>query len=118
MLKHTLDLKYLRMISDGDLDFMKDLLRTFVKTTPEALDELREALASKDWTKMGRVMHKVKPSYLLIDVPEVSELVKSLEFNAKNSVNIPDIPDQVASLLESSEELMATVKTLLAEDDF
>ena len=117
MADHTLDLKYLRTISDDDVDFMKDLLMTFVKTTPEALEELKETLKNEDWYKMGRVMHKVKPSYLLLDVKEVSELVLSLEQNAKNAKNLDKIPGQVSQLLESSEDLLVKVSDILEKDD-
>lgn len=117
MADHTLDLVYLRTISDGDVDFMRDLLVTYVKTTPEALVELQDTLKEEDWYKMGRVMHKIKPSYLLLDVKEVTELVLSLEQNAKHAKNLEQIPGQVDQLVESSEDIMAKVNIILEKDD-
>lgn len=113
-----LDLSYLYEISDHDRDFIKEMLLTIVKTTPSALEEIKKNLSNKDWEQMGRQVHKLKPSLLLLNIDTLTKLIRSLEDNSKSATNIDHIPQQVSQLDEFTNEVLTDLNELLSSDNF
>jgi HPt (histidine-containing phosphotransfer) domain-containing protein len=52
----------LRSLSPDDDSFLRDLIRIFLKDSPERLAEIEEALAQGDATRMARAAHSLKGS--------------------------------------------------------
>ena len=113
-----LDLSYLYEISDHDRDFIKDMIDTIVRTTPACIDEINAAMREERWNEIGRLVHKVKPSLLLLNIDSLSALIRTLEDNAKKAINTDQIPEQVGHLTTFTGELIAELKDLMDSDSF
>ncbi|MBU2913810.1 MULTISPECIES: Hpt domain-containing protein [Reichenbachiella] len=113
-----IDYSYLYEISDNDRDFIKDMLDTIVKNTPGNLDEIGAAEQGQKWNELARSVHKLKPSLLLLNIASLTDLVKSLESNAKSQAAPATIKKQIAELKEFCDLLVSEIKKDIASDDY
>ena len=103
------DLDYIYTISDSDRDFIKEMLTTFVKITPESIDNINKALETKNWKEMARVAHKIKPSILLLGIDEFSNLVREIEQIPKHEIDVNSISVKVSLLNQYSLEALTDI---------
>jgi HPt (histidine-containing phosphotransfer) domain-containing protein len=117
-IKLPLDLSYLYEISDDDREFIYEMIRTIVNNTPPILKEIKEAGEKEKWTELGRLLHKFKPSLLLLNIDYLSTLIRSAENNAKKENNIEDIPSQLIELNQLCEILLKELNDLIETDRY
>lgn len=111
-----LDLSYLYEISDHDRAFILEMIETIVKNTPQDLVEIKEASDDANWRELGRLLHKLKPSLLLLNIQDLSSLVRLCEKNAKGEINIEDIPHQVTELDKFCNLIINELNELIEKD--
>src|SRR5690606_32774063 len=63
--KSEFDLAYLRSISDNNQEFLQEMIQTFIQTIPPVLKDMKQSLDRKDWKKLSRLAHQIKPSFSL-----------------------------------------------------
>tara|TARA_R110000868_G_scaffold274300_1_gene533526 strand:+ start:628 stop:978 length:351 start_codon:yes stop_codon:yes gene_type:complete len=112
------DLDYIYTISDSDRDFIKEMLTTFVKITPESIDNINKALETKNWKEMARVAHKIKPSILLLGIDEFSNLVREIEQIPKHEIDVNSISVKVSLLNQYSLEALTDINDLLKNGNY
>jgi len=113
-----LDLSYLYEISDHDREFIKEMIATIVKITPPSIQEINDSLTSKNWKEMGRLVHKLKPSLLLLNIDRLTVLIRSLEDNAKSGSNVENIPSQVNELSDFAGEIVTDLDAMIGADTY
>ena len=65
------------------------MIETFLKNTPDQLNQLREARKSRDWNTAARLVHKMKPSVTFMGISGVKEAIqKILDYE----IHLPDLP--------------------------
>lgn len=94
----TVDLSYLEMLADGDAGFINEMITTFIKNTPELIDEMKAALSKKDYVEIGRVAHKIKPTITFMGIHSFEEKIKTLEQYGKEEKNVDEIESLVSEL--------------------
>ena len=95
------DLTYLNSISDGNEEFINEIVTTFIEQTPPLLVEMEEAVEHKAWVKLGDLAHKIKPNLTLLGINQLSSLVLSIEVDGRSMTNVNSLPDKTQLLIES-----------------
>ena len=113
-----LDLTYLYEISDHDREFIYEMIMTIVKNTPEMLGDIEREGKAENWEQVGRLMHKLKPSLLLLNIDNLSSHIRELEGNAKAPRNMELIPKQIAELRELCDIILKELNDLIKSDQF
>jgi HPt (histidine-containing phosphotransfer) domain-containing protein len=106
------DLTYLNSISDGDEEFKKDMISTFLRSAPVYLADMKNSLTSGDWKKIGDIAHSMKPSFTLLGMQERKAVIFQLEDYGRNHLNTHKLPELVAEL----ETLIAEASSELRHD--
>ncbi|MGB3798987.1 MAG: response regulator, partial [Lewinella sp.] len=78
------DLTKLRELSRGDEDFVMSMVGIFVDQTPPALEEIREAMAVRDYECVGKTAHRIKPSIESMGIEELQGVAKEIELYARS----------------------------------
>lgn len=89
--KAAFDLAYLRSVSNNNQEFIQEMLLTFVQTTPPILGEMRDAVMRKDWHKLSRFAHQIKPSFGLLGMEALRKTVFYIEENAEKNADLPGL---------------------------
>jgi HPt (histidine-containing phosphotransfer) domain-containing protein len=92
------NLDYLKELSDGNEEFIKDIVATFVDETPENIKKLQAAISAKDYLTIKTVAHKIKPSMTFFGISELEGEVLALELNAHKLQNLEHIPTQIEKI--------------------
>ncbi|MEQ8425309.1 MAG: ATP-binding protein, partial [Cyclobacteriaceae bacterium] len=77
--KESVDLNYLKKISNNNTEFINDIINSFVLNTPKALDEIKKYIEEKNWAKMEEQVHKIKPTLTMIGMPKARESAIEIE---------------------------------------
>lgn len=108
-----LDLTFLHTISNGDQEFINDVLQTFLEEMPKDMQTLQTAIDSSDITAIGKMAHKTKSTLQTLGLAELKELAFSIEQDAKNEENAVSILTEAARFKTHVESLYPAVKALI-----
>ena len=92
------DLTYLKSVSDGDDQFVIDMVRSFIEKTPALLDELDKAAEGEDWTQVGALAHKLKPNLAFMGIESLKHLVLDIELSGKDLQHLEILSSKVKTL--------------------
>jgi HPt (histidine-containing phosphotransfer) domain-containing protein len=79
----NIDLSYLKSVTDGDEDLIKELVDIFKTQVPEYLTEFNDAFEQKDTESLSKIAHKSKSSVAIMGLSELAEQLSQLEKEAK-----------------------------------
>lgn len=96
-MKHT-DLTYLKELSNGSNEFVKEMLSIFIKEMPEAISKIETHLQKKEWQLLRGVLHKIKPSITFVGLKEIEEVVKDAEEYAGSQTNLDKLPEMIMKI--------------------
>ncbi|WP_192901714.1 ATP-binding protein [Psychroflexus aestuariivivens] len=101
------DFKKLEKIAQGDLEFIKKLLETFLLLIDEANSNLKKAIKEKNIILVKSILHKIKTSILDLGLAQIYELINKIE-----SCDLFESCDtEVCSILRSLELLEVKVRS-------
>lgn len=98
-------LDVLRKLCNGDIEFMKEMIQVFLRTSPDSLNNIKEGIEKGDLDLIGDYAHKLKSSIQIIGDSQLHALVKKIEQEAKSG-------DPNNCLKESISELEKALSTL------
>jgi HPt (histidine-containing phosphotransfer) domain-containing protein len=85
LMELTLDLTFIKEISDDDQEFINDVLNTFLAEMPKDILQMNQATANQDIVMIGRVAHKTKSTLQTLGLFELKELALKIEQLAKTT---------------------------------
>ncbi len=79
----TYNLDYLITISNGDTNFMVELLDLFLIQTPPQINLILNAIKNNDFETVANICHKIKPNFLIFGFSYAKLFFTTIENNAK-----------------------------------
>ena len=108
----SIDLSYLRTISDGSEDIIKELIEIFIEQIPEFTEGIQEHFQKKEWIALAGLAHKAKSSVISMGMSELGEVdLKNLELIAKNR-RIKELNENGSGDDSANEEIERLVQNL------
>jgi HPt (histidine-containing phosphotransfer) domain-containing protein len=93
-------LNYLKSISGGDEDFIKDMIQTFVNSVPEELNKISSGIKQLNWKKVGEDAHKFGSNLMYLELEELKKIVLSIEtfgLKMEHTEQIPVLFDKLST---------------------
>lgn len=81
--KQTLDKQQLKLLYADDLVYAKDIFQTFLEITPVELSALKKRVAAAELKEVQKLSHKIKPTFSMVGIKEISVQFFELENAAK-----------------------------------
>jgi PAS domain S-box-containing protein len=82
-----LDKKLLKELYGDDLDYAREMFDTFLNKSLPEVALLKRQLTTENWTELGRLAHKLKPSFGMVGLGDMEEKMQSIEDMAKGYPN-------------------------------
>ena len=95
-------------MTGGELEFVDELVDTYLRDGAEQVTALQAALSSDDTDGLGRAAHSLKSSSLTIGALDVGEQARSLEEAARAGA-VPDAAERVAAVESAFTEARAAL---------
>ncbi|OFX20801.1 MAG: hypothetical protein A2041_03920 [Bacteroidetes bacterium GWA2_31_9b] len=99
-----INLSYLNEISNGNNNFILELIELLFEQLPEYQIKMNEYYSQKDWNNLGRIAHKAKSAIIMVGMEELALELKKLEENAKEGKNIGDYQEIIVKFVNISNE--------------
>lgn len=109
-------MSYLEELALGNDDFKAEMIELFLKSTPESIKQMKEAISAANWKTVGGVAHKLKTSFSFVGMENMVQLSREIQDAGLESKNIEEIPRMVEELadyyLKSEVELKKELEEL------
>jgi CheY-like chemotaxis protein len=80
----VIDLTYLREMSDNDLGFITEMVKSFISQSPKDIENIRFHYSNSQLDHVANLIHKIKPSITFMGIHELKDLIVEMEENAKH----------------------------------
>ena len=97
------DLQELRTIAAGDKVFFSEMVRLFISQNEAALLDIRTQVAKKEFSLIKGILHKMKPSIMVMGVTTATEIIKQveqLELSAMKEPGFTELLKQLETILK------------------
>ncbi|MDP4935043.1 MAG: PAS domain S-box protein [Salibacteraceae bacterium] len=105
-------LEKLKALSRGKNDFVIRMVEMFLYRAPEAMEQIEESLAAKNFETVAYHAHKVKPIFDNLGAPQIMEMLAKVELIAKDTCD----EDQITELIEKIKLQLKTILPSLRND--
>ncbi|WP_071881341.1 Hpt domain-containing protein [Thalassoporum mexicanum] len=101
-----IDMEFIRLISDGDVEFELELLETFIEDTKVHIDAAKVAIAASDYMTVQREAHHMKGASGNVGAHTMQELASAIEQQAKQE-SLQDVAPKLADIETNLAEVEA-----------
>jgi HPt (histidine-containing phosphotransfer) domain-containing protein len=112
-MKVNLDLTYLNQISEGDKEFINDILKTFLEEMPKDIKQIEDGLKNNNNTLIGKMAHKSKATLHLLGLEDLKNFALNIEQTIKKDINHPEIHNWSKQFISYIKKVYPNIKALL-----
>lgn len=111
------NIAYLLKFSDGDREFVRDILNTFLHDAPVAINQLEELLANGKNIEAANILHRFKPNLQTLGLNSLKNNSELIENELKNtsSPNAIDLVRMCQPFLSELRQSLSNLRHLLNE---
>lgn len=114
-----INLDYLDLMSDGDIDMKKVMIEMLLGEIPVEIEKLQQCQQEADWNQLKEVSHKLKSTLAFVGNPNMTSSNERIEEIAKTETGLQELPALISSLqsiypsvLEELESIFAAMETV------
>lgn len=101
------DLGFLNKISDGDKNFIIEMITTFKEMAPDFIQNSKRYLNENNLEGVGREAHRFLPGVSFLGIMDIEKDLVLVEEYAKKSINLDKLPELVHTSIQKVEEIIA-----------
>lgn len=117
--ERVIDLTYLKSITDGNKEFIDNMLELFVEQVPGDLYEITTAIAEKNYAVIKSIAHKLKSSVPIVGIEkELLPVLVEMEQMADKKTGLPVIKKLFTSLKKVCNDAIKEIIFIRANADF
>lgn len=80
--EYKFDCSRLFEITNGNIEMVRDIVKTIIEILPAEISVIGEAIKVKDYTLVKRSAHKIKPNYEYVGLLELASMAERIEESA------------------------------------
>ena len=104
-----IDLSYLKRRTTKDAALTAEMIRIYLKQTPELINAIKEGIEKKDWSLLYAAAHKLLPSFAIMGIdPRFEEITKKIQEYAGS-------PEDLSVVLQNIDSIEAICKQAIGE---
>ena len=93
-----INIAFLESIAESNVAFINDMLTIFEQNTPIYIENIRAAIANRDFDAIMSNAHKMKPTGAYIGVDNLKELTAELEAGAEHRCTADELEEFLAAI--------------------
>jgi len=95
----TIDLNILYEMSGGDAGIIQAIIGMYITDMPNTIQEMKEALAIRDWDTFSKKAHFAKSSLSVVMVKELHALALKMEIDTKTRTNLESVAEDLKEFI-------------------
>jgi len=113
--KYTFSLEQLNKIGNNSEDFTLQMLKQFMLSAIEISTNMLAAVKQNDWNMVKSAAHKGVPSYSVMDLKELTDLLKAIETAAQTHKEAPFIRELVQIFNKKNQKVINEINEYFKE---
>ncbi|MDX1365079.1 Hpt domain-containing protein [Arenibacter latericius] len=97
-------------MAEGDEEFVRSVIAVFLEEVPQDLNELEKVLELKDYTRVYKLAHKIKPNVDLMGMEQSHAMALEIETLGRNMENVSEIDRLVPLLKKDVNQVITELK--------
>jgi HPt (histidine-containing phosphotransfer) domain-containing protein len=89
------NLTFLKSFTGGNNEKMAKYINMFLQLAPGIVANMDLHLQNSEWSLLKSVAHSLKPQVGYMGMKEAEELIKTIENNAAELINLDKVPEQI-----------------------
>lgn len=110
------NLSYLKEITDGDKQFIRELIELFLSQVPEFIENMNSFYNSGQYIELGKEAHKAKSSIQIMGMSDMEKEMKSLQLKTIAGTDVETYASTISNFTmqckAATEELKAELASL------
>lgn len=98
------DLSYLFESTNNNKELIVDIVNIFLTQTKEFINSLEEFYSDKNWDKLQKTAHKMKPTLAYVGIRSLEESISKIEEFAEEETNLIEIPELIKKIKNTCEK--------------
>lgn len=103
--------------ADGDIDFARELVKTFLETEPPDFSLLENAVHRKDVTAIRHLAHKMRSSTGMVGLTEMTELLKAMEMKCMEGADADEITNMFTGIKQLQDRAVPMLEAFIDQPD-
>lgn len=99
-----IDLTFLNSFTGGSQEKNSKYIKMFLLNAPSLMSAIEENLKKEDWSSLKSSAHSLKPQISYMGIKSAEELIKSIEHDASEKINLSTISEKIKSLRDILEK--------------
>ncbi|MGB1240923.1 MAG: hypothetical protein ACPG49_00270 [Chitinophagales bacterium] len=91
----SLDLSYLRQISEGDISFEREILLIYLREVPLLAQKTKKTLKVGDYKTAADLIHKLKSKIRVIGLKQAWRLADFIEASLRKKTNLSELVKKI-----------------------
>lgn len=100
-------------VTKGNKERLIRMVSLFLKNAPEDMKKIKELYNEKNYEALHYLMHSLKPKYIYMGMPEISEIAEQIEWNATHEKNLEETLNLINNFIVKSEMGAVELEKLL-----
>ncbi len=102
-LSGLVDLSYLRDMSDGNEEFIQEMIKIFKADSPVLIERMQNSFDKKDWPALSKVAHKFRSPAVMMGMKDVAKIAERIEyFDYSENDGLDDVLDWIHQIDQQS----------------
>lgn len=98
-------LEYLKEISGNNTEFINGSLEIFIKSVAQQLHEIDKAASERDFEKIKKIAHNIKPSFEMLLNEKATKVCNTLTYDLNTSEFLPEIEEIKRIYIQIKEQI-------------
>ena len=90
------NLNYLKEITDGDKQIIRELIELFLLQVPDFITNLNKYYNSGEYILLGKEAHKAKSSLQIMGMSELEKEMKTLQLRTIDGTEVEKYPEYIS----------------------
>jgi len=104
------NLKKINEIAQGDHEFIREMLETFVENVTTEIARIQSFRPAKNWTAIGETAHKLASNFAYLGAQNLQTLALDIEKSVLTNNNLTGISGKVDQMCSDSIALVSELK--------
>jgi CheY-like chemotaxis protein len=107
------DLTKIQTIARGNKEFVTKMIELFIETTPVSIIDMKTAYSNKDFDKLKKIAHRIKPAIDNLEISGIKNEVREIEMNAETYQTSEKLEILISKVEQVIDEVVTNLKLLV-----
>lgn len=109
-----MNLELLKSNCLNDQPMMREIISMGLQSVSGSMPDIKNFLESKDWDKLARVLHKLRPILCYCGINSLTDDLLLIEQHAKERKDLPELTVRITAIMDTLQQVRTELEQQLS----